>query len=479
MLDTVRKTNSAVITKGLLAFLLSLLAMTFAPQLSSAGGKITPRAELKKLQNGLRLILVENRELPYLQMSLVADAGSRHVAPGKAGLAEMTTRTILQGAGELFGGAFQRHVDSLGAQLYGATGREGSSISLAISRREMVAGIELIKELIRNPALNEADFAGALNRQQSHVLQSYDVGFSVLDDLALAELFPGQSYGAAPMGSPATLGNLTLEDVREFQRARYSPENLTLIVAGDIDARDLGPEIARQFASISRSGEAAPEAPEFTPKPSRDLRIVLMDAPGDLSAAVGFYALASKPTDTLQFAGGRMLAHLLGGYPDLSLFGRRLIEDRNLINRLSSNLSFMRGPALMRVEMRCAREHVVDVVAEGLDILRSVSESRISKRELEEGKQYFRGYYALAFECATDVSGMFTQLASVDLDYRYHDRLLERVNELTQGDIREVAKAAFNPDNLVVVVYGDARSFAGDLEDFGRVIHHTGLTSQP
>ncbi|MCH9031187.1 MAG: hypothetical protein IIB00_02870, partial [candidate division Zixibacteria bacterium] len=95
--------------------------------------------------------------------------------------------------------------------------------------------------------------------------------------------------------------------------------------------------------------------------------------------------------------------------------------------------------------------------------------TRISKRELEECKRFFRGYYSIGFETANMISSRFADALSADLDHRFYDFFLGKLNSITQNDLRHAAGRMFSSDNFIIVVAGDASAYKSDLEEFGLV----------
>ncbi|HSG99356.1 MAG TPA: pitrilysin family protein [candidate division Zixibacteria bacterium] len=431
--------------------------------------EVTPRVEKRTLQSGMRVVLLENNELPLLQIRLLAEAGSIFDPDERSGVAAVTVKALLAGAGERNAVQLQRHIDSLGATVWTEISRERSQINGVFHSRDALSALRLIYDLVAAPQLTDAELENYIRRQKSAVFQLYDLGRPIMDDAAYELFFPGLPWGRLPYGEPDELSDITPGDVRAFQQKYYSPERLKLVIAGDFDSRRLMTDVATVFMAQSRGERESPPAP-VAPEPSERLRIVLLDEPGSPSAWVGFYALGAPFSSAHQQAAQRMLGHLLGGEPELSYIGRKLIEERSLISRLESATPFQKLWGLLQLEMSCPRENVVDVIAETLDELRLMSETRISKRELEDGKRFFRGYYALGFETAGSGATRLAEALAGGEAHNYHDSLLQAINTLTPDDLMKVAADLFANDRLAVVVYGDADRFERSLNEFGLVL---------
>ncbi|MFQ5607960.1 MAG: M16 family metallopeptidase [Candidatus Zixiibacteriota bacterium] len=447
----------------------ALLLSVFALSAPLSAGHVAPKAKTKTLANGMRLIVVEQRELPTLTVCAVIRAGSKYDAPEKSGIATLTVSFLRLGAADRVGPEMQRYIDSLGIQFLARTNRNVANLSLEVTRQESLATYRLLRDMLSQPRFETVAFERLVKAHTSAALQAFDVGSAVTEDLAYGAMFTGQSLGAATIGTPESLQRIQLEDVRSFFESHYTPDRVTLIVSGDIEAKRTLNLLSELFYALPANKQHAGSALEFTPNISDSVRFRLLDAPQSAGASVGVFALGSPARERQTFAAELMLAHLLGGYPEISYLGRRLVEEERLITNLRSSIPYSAEPPLLRATFNCAAEHVVDVVSQTLEITTLLGESRISKRELEEGKQYFRGSFTLAFESASDICARFAEAAAAGVEFDYIDELLEDIESLTQADIRAAAARLFAPGNQVIVIVGDSKRYMRQLEEFGGV----------
>lgn len=436
---------------------------------SQALAGITPRARTRNMPNGMRLILIEKSEQPLVVFKLVIDAGSRYDPSDKPGLADITARLLTEGASGFPGQALQRHVDSLGSRLRTQLDRDAATITLLVHQRESLSAIKLLAAMISQPDLDSNSFSQLVTRSVSGLYQLYDVGWPVLSDLAYQEFFQDQPLGTALKGTPASLQGLTITDVRDFFARYYNPQRIKMIVTGDFDTDRMLTDIATELLSIPRRVSEAQELEFATPTGSDSLRIVILDDPEASLATVGFFALGVGIEDSVSFAAQRALTHILAGHEDISLLGRKLIENRNMITALYADHPASTPFPLLRIRMTCAREQVIDVVSETLETMRLLRETRISKRELEDAKRYFQGHYDLAFETALDISERISEVIRVGRKYKYHNQALDHINHLTQADLKNTAARLFSNERLIVALVGDANFFATALADYGSV----------
>ena len=431
---------------------------------SQAG--VTPRLMKRTLSNGIKVLLIEQTEQPILSIRVVIKAGSKYDPPGKSGLAALTIESLMEGAGKRDAQDFQRALDSLGVKTKLSVSRDVVSFSFLTHSRERFSVIKILKDLLLEPHFPETSIGVIKKRQISGVYQRRDVPFAMLPELAFMYYYPDHPFGKSPDGTPGSIERLSHQDVVEFHRKYFSADRISIIVAGDLDSKSILYEIKTALMNLSRGSVDKYEAP--LPIGSESVRILLVNYPDARAANVGLFALGASSSSEF-FPAEEAFAHILGGNEDISLLGDALVEKKGLVTNMRLSRPYQAEATLMGIQMECASDVVVEVIESALETINLVRETRISKRELEECKRFFRGYYSIGFETASMISSRFADAASADLDHRFYDFFLGKLNSITQNDLREAAGRMFSPDNFVIVIAGDASVYENDLAEFGLV----------
>ncbi len=451
--------SAALCVTPVVAVILVGLALALAPPTLQA--KVRPYSKSRTLQNRLHITLIERSEQPLISFRILIRAGSKYDPPDKSGLASLTAGLLRQGAGKRDADMFQRFIDSLGVRLHIGVTRDVVDISATVLRKQLFAGTRLIRDLLMEQRFDSVSFARQKQRSVSAILQATDAGYATVSDFAYSRFFSSDSYGKAPQGELQDVQSITLDDVRDFYKRFYAPERISIIAAGEIEAKDYLTELHETLTPYHKNKHPEQDSEiTVTPPDSDSLEIYLLNTPGAEGARVGFFALCDSAADFHPFSAELMLSHLLAGFPELSFLGRRLVEDDNLVSQLHAELPFSPEPTLLAIQMDCTGDKVVDAVQETIETLSMLKETRISKREIEEGKNYFNGFYALGFETAHDVTARLAKLLSANLPLKAHDTLLTELNLLRQSDLQETAKTIFAPSHLIVVISGDTTAFA-------------------
>ncbi len=464
-------TKSSAPKKALVVIATLSVVLAEVLTVSTAVANIRPYAKFRTLQNGIQLSLVERAERPLVEFRILIRAGSKNDPESKSGLASVTAGLLRQGAGSRNGDEFQRLIDSIGVRMKIEVTRDVVDISVTVLRKELLSGTRLVRDLLLAQKFEQGNLTRQLQRGISAVHQANDAGYETLSNFAYKRFFSNDAYGNSPLGSPEQLRSITLTDVEAFYKRFYAPDRISIVVAGEISSKDYINTIHEALSPYPKNKHVEKDSPvSFEKRETDSLEIYLLDTPGAEGAKIGFFALCDSAADTHDFGAELMIAHLLAGFPELSFLGRRLVADVNLVSNLRADLNFAPGPTMMEIQMDCTSDKVVDAIHETVGALKLLRETRVSKRELEEGKNFYRGFYALGFETAKGVTNRFAELIQANIPVKKgHDTLLTELNLLTQADLRETSKEIFSPSHLIVVVRGDAKVFAEDLKAYGAV----------
>ena len=260
-----------------------------APPRAAAAATPEIPFQLFKLENGLTVIVHEDRTNPIVGVHVQYDVGAKDEKPGRTGFAHLFEHLMFQGSEHLPKGLADRLVEAAGGDTNGSTSQDTTQYweQVPSNALEQMLYVEsdrmgfLLPTLTQDKLDNQREVVRN-ERRQSYEMRPYGLAFEKI----LANLWnPEFPYHWMPIGSHEDLQAASLEDVREFFRRFYGPENAVLAIAGDVDAG----EGARARREVVRPdpGQAAARPPEAASR-SRSARRsgVTMEDRVQLPAAV-------------------------------------------------------------------------------------------------------------------------------------------------------------------------------------------------
>ncbi len=215
-----------------------------------------------ELDNGLRVVLHEDRSTPVVAVHVMYHVGSKDERPGRTGFAHLFEHLLFQGTEHVPKGEHFRLVQNVGGTLNGSTWFDRTNYFETVPSNQLELALWL--ESDRMGFFESAIDAEKLENQRGVVMnerrQSYENRpYGLAFETVLAEAFPeGHPYRHPTIGYMEDIEAATLEDVRSFFRTYYGPENATLVVAGDADPDRALAAVERWFGEIP-GGEPPPE----------------------------------------------------------------------------------------------------------------------------------------------------------------------------------------------------------------------------
>ena len=233
-----------------------------------------------KLANGLNVILSEDHTAPIVGVDVHYNVGSRDEKPGRTGFAHLFEHLMFQGSEHLAKGEADRLIENVGGSANGATAQDQTVYweQVPANALEQALFIESDRMGWLLPTLDQAKLDNQREvvrneRRQSYEMQPYGTAFIAL----LANLWdPEFPYHWLPIGSHEDLTAATLDDVRDFFRRWYGPNNASLAIAGDFDPREARRLVEKWFGAIPASPPPQHRAPQ--PKPlAEEKRVTIED----------------------------------------------------------------------------------------------------------------------------------------------------------------------------------------------------------
>ena len=420
-----------------------------------------PEYELRTLDNGLQVVFVGHHEQPAVNVRLLVRAGASSDPPGQPGVAALTGQLLDQGTASQSAQEIAQAIDNVGGLAVGA-GSDLSFINVLVMKDSFALALEMLSEIARRPAFAPVE----IERQRQQVLSGLQVSY---DDPAYVAgvvfnrlVYGFQPYGMPHSGTPESVQTITRDDLITFHRAHYAPNNAILAVVGDVSAdeafagveRVLGDWEPRQLEPLTAIG---------LPPPTR--RLVVIDKPGAVQTAirVGHLALSRADPDYLAFD---VAIKILGGEGGNRL-GSVLRSARSLTYAASADVSSRQraGDFMAKTDTRSIA--TAEVLRLTVDEITRLQRERVDRRELERAQAYLAGNFPLTIETPNAIASQVLEAILYGLDLGDLETYRERINAVTVDDIQRVARTYLKPDNLAIVLVGDASTFVDDLAGIG------------
>jgi zinc protease len=450
-------------TACLMLALLSALAIPL-PAASVEPPITLPPHERTTLANGLRLVAVQQDELPVVTLRLLVMAGSAEDPAGREGLARLTGMLLNQGTASRTAAQIADAVDGTGGVLNVEVSEDGTAIEFRALSRDLPIALDLLSDVA-----TRASFPGEEVARQRDLLLA-EIASALDDPDAMGtEYFNAFLFGTAPYGHPvrgwhAPVTSLTRDDVAGFFAAHYVPGNAVLAVVGDVEPAALRADVERSFGTWS--GAAAP--PRLAPPGgSVGERVLVVDKPDVTQAQIriGNLGLARSDPD---YVPAVVLNTALGGTFYSRLMNAVRVE-RGLTYSIRSGFTPARQPASFLIDTFTRNEKLTETIAVILEEVEAVRREGLAPQELEETKEFLVGTYPMRLETSSQLASRLldAELFQIPVEQILDFRALVRA--VRGEDIRRVAKERLDPATFKIVVLARAKEATASLAPYGAV----------
>ena len=419
------------------------------------------------LENGMVVYLLEDHELPLVNLSAMIRTGGWLEPEDKVGLAALTGAVMRTGGG---GGKTAEQIDEeleqFAIDINFAMGRQSGSASLDVLKKDLDRGIQIFAGLLRHPAFEAGRVELAKLQTVEGIRRRQDSPGSIVGREFLKQLY-GAEHPSARENTVESVNRITREDLVAFHRRTVHPNGIILGVTGDFKQADMIALLQATFRDWKKG-----DVPDLKIADVRQdagsaiVRFVNKDT-SQTHLRIGHLTIREDDPDYVPLA---IANDILGG----SSFRSRLFNDvrtkRGLAYSVGSRLNVGmhdQGVWLMRAETKLpSTQEVVTRFVANMERMRT---ELVTDAELAEAKEAYVNSFVFSFASPAAIVGRFIELEYDGLPKDFLQQLRARVIALNKEDVLKAAKKHFHPNRLTIVAVGPGEALPKLLSGFGEV----------
>ncbi len=408
-----------------------------------------------QLASGAVAFVVEDHQLPLIHVSVTFRGGSFLDSSGKTGLAQLTGSQIRAGGTTTKPPAqFDEEAAFLAAELGAGIGDVSGQASLNCLSKDLDAALALFADMLRNPGFAEDRLALAKS-QSLQAMERRNDSTGAIESREFARLMRGERHFSAAQPTRAGLESITRQDLAGFHTRVVYPANFVIAASGDFETRALIERLDGVLAGWP-NGEAIPPVPPpaFTPKPG----VYLVNKPEVNQGRVRMAHLGVRITNPDHIALGIMNG-ILGGDDFSSRITSRIRSDEGLA--YSAGTAFTAGnyyEGLFMAAFQSKTPSVAQAAALVIEEIEKMRAGKVSREELAGAVSRAVEAVPLRFATAAAKAQQFAGDYAIGLPEDYWEKFLATARRLTPDDIQRVARQYLHPDQLVILVVGNAEA---------------------
>ena len=409
-----------------------------------------------KLPNGLKVVISEDHIAPVVTVAVYYNVGFRLEPKGRTGFAHLFEHMMFQGSANVKKFEHAKFIEANGGSLNGHTDFDYTNYYQTLPSNRVETALWLESDRMRSLDISEEN----LKNQQNVV--SEEVRVNVLNQpyqfFEWIELWKNaftnwnNSYNG--YGELDEINAATIEDVRNFFKTYYAPNNAVLTIVGDIDAADVKRMVEKHFGNIASQPLPA-RADLSEPAQTKEKRVSQTDKLANLPAlATGYHIPAQNSPD---FPAMALLVQILQG-DDSSRWYQRLVKEKELTLDLTGGLNYFgnefdySGPMVMTTRATYKPGHTSDEVLREMDsVIAEVTAKGITEKELADAKIRYRSNFYSQLESGYGKSHMLAVLALFRDDPSQINSLLTPFENVTAAQVKAAAAKYLVASNRTVI----------------------------
>ena len=418
--------------------LVAVLVVVFAGASAPAADEVLEAT----LDNGLRVLLLEDHRSPVVSFQVWYRVGSRNERPGATGLAHLLEHMMFKGTPTYGPRMFSTLVEQNGGQDNAFTSQDHTSYFVNVSADKLALIVALESDRMRNLLLDPKDFES--ERQvvmEERRTRTEDDPEGFLGEELSAIAFVAHPYRSPIVGWMEDLRGLTVEEVRAFYRTYYVPNNALVVAAGDFKAPELLEKIRRAFGPIPRAGDPPPVT-VAEPRQNGERRVTVKKEAQLPLVFIGYPVPNFRSPDAPAL---ELLSTILSEGRSSRLYRRLVYEQQIALNAGGDYSYFSTDPNLFWFFATALPGQTPEALERALmeEVERLKTES-VSATELERAKNQIEASFVFRQDSVYSRASLLARFELIG-GWQLRDQFVPAIRAVTAADLQRVARAYF-PD---------------------------------
>jgi predicted Zn-dependent peptidase len=410
---------------------------------------IPPVREIERasLANGIRIV---TESMPYVRsvsLGVWIGTGSRIERGPENGLSHFLEHMVFKGTTTRSAEDIAKSVDSVGGGLDAFTSKELVSFNTKVLDEHLPLALDILSDMVLNPLLLSEDIEKEKGVILEEIKMEADQPEFVLHETFISNFWKGHGLGKPILGTRDTVKKFEREMLHDFYSRVYSPSNILITAAGNLDHANIVKLISEKFSGLPAR---EPLPVDTIPKTHAPLILKKKESLEQVHITMGVpaYRLAHEMRYPLY-----ILNTVLGAGMSSRLF-QNIREKQGLAYAVYSELNLFSDTGCFTVYAGTAVETAKKVVESVINEFRALKQDLISEDELRRAKDHLKGSLMLSLE---STSSRMSNLARQELYFdRFMtlDEMLENIESVKREDVQRIAQQFFTTDTIALAMLG-------------------------
>ena len=406
-----------------------------------------PNLHRSILANGITLVVVENQAADIISgRFFFKGAGTVVEQPNKAGLANLVSAVMTKGTENLSALEIAEKIESIGAGFGTDASTDYFSLSLKTVSADFRPMLNLLGEIVRSPVFPESEVELERKLTLQSIRSQKEQPFSVAFNQLRQQMYPSHPYGISVLGTEASVSNLTREDLQQYHRTYFRPDNLVISLSGRITPAQAIELISAVFGDWNR-----PEQPlKNTSLASPTLNPSQQEIVQDTQQSIVMLGYLGTKVNLQEYPVLKLISTYLGNGLSSRLFVE-LREKRGLAYDVSAFFPTRLDTAPFITYMGTAPANT-EIALEGLSTeVERLTKETLSDSEIQGAKNKLLGQYALGKQTNGEIAQTYGWYETLGLGVEFDRTFQAAIPPITAQQLREVATKYLSQPYISIV----------------------------
>ncbi len=417
--------------------------------IAKAGTPTAVRPDKFTLANGLKVLLLRDRSTPTVTLVGEINAGAGFDTIEKAGLAGITAQNIANGTTTKDALTLASRLENIGARLGFVAGRESVGVSGIAIAKDLPIVIDQLADLLQNATFPEKEFAVNLQRNLLSFKSELDSPSSLARRIFQSTLYP-KGHPFNTLKNEDTLKSLKREDLADFYKTYYRPDNTVLTITGDFDPATVRKLLEEKLGNWKAEGkEAKLEFPKIAKLTETTEKQASLAGKTQAITIMGHPSISRSDT---QYYPALVLNQVLGGDTLASRLGTEIRDRLGLTYGIYSFFQAGRPPqGAFIVQMQTSGKDTQKAIAATVGLLKEVRDNGITQAEFDVAKKSLINNFATEFADPDSIASSLLSDEIYGLPVGDFYKYPQRIQSVTLEQVNRAAKELLQPDKLLIV----------------------------
>lgn len=416
-----------------------------------------------QLSNGLTVLLIEDRSLPFVNGRIYLRAGSIYEPDDKVGLSGIFSAVMRTGgAGERTPDQVDETLETLAASVSVSTDSLFTSVAFSTLTENLDQVLQIWADVLLRPRFAQ----DRVDLEKGRALEAIRRRNDQPTQIAVREFVRriNEGHPAGRISSAASIQSITRDDLLTFHQRYFKPNGAVLAITGDFNTQEMVARLERTLQGWARGEVSLPTFAPPSPKP-------------------GIYFVQKETNQSVIYMGNPTVTAFAPGYSELDLASRVLGDGFNsrlfLEVRTKRGLAYATGgaqtqgfgwPGFFYGASISRVEKTAEVIELMLAQFRDLRQRPVSQEELELFRNNILNAEVFRFTSKQAVAERIARTQLLGLPDDYYEQYVRQIQAATPADLQRVMQQYVRPEQFVIVVVGDQRQFDKPLSSLGNVI---------